>query len=256
MNPIFFLLSFYKLGSPDCSFVELYFIIVATGFSATGIGYFISLVVPAKSAQLAGVVMGLVALMTSGAQPTLRELHKSAAGWLMSKTTYGPFAMGSLYLQGSIGGRTCVAAFPAALQVLEEKGYVEIPNIDEMYSFDNVIDASAEVQKVVKYNTYFMLYQYGAYMVLSYIVLFLRAKEEVGGLFNSIFYASQVQVVVKFVDRIWNGDVSDDQSVKRTGQRTVRTTMKLGKHDVIPRPNGKRMSQKGVDAAQVGEAAN
>lgn len=104
LNPLFFLASFYKLGAPECNEVELYRIIVAINFSATGIGCFISTVTTQKSSQLAGVVFGLIAIMTSGGNPTLKELEKSLVGLAMTKFTYGPFAMGALYLRGASSG--------------------------------------------------------------------------------------------------------------------------------------------------------
>ena len=89
LNPCFFLGSFYKLGTIECTAVQLYWVIVTINFSATGIGCFLSTITAVKSGQLAGVVLGLIAIMTSGNQPTIKELEKNFAGWAMTKLTYG-----------------------------------------------------------------------------------------------------------------------------------------------------------------------
>ena len=108
--------------------------------------------------------------------------------------------------------------------------------------------ASAEIQSIVKSNMKFMIYQYAGYMLLTYIFLFLRAKEEVGGVLNSCLYSSRVQSIVKFVDKIWNGDVSGD-NVSRTERRAVRKTVKLGKHESFAPGAASNKVSKGVDAA-------
>jgi hypothetical protein len=240
LNPLFFMASFYKLGTPECAEVELYRIIVAINFSATGIGCFISTVTTQKSSQLAGVVFGLIAIMTSGGNPTLKELEKGLVGRLMTKFTYGPFAMGSLYLRGATNGYK--ASFDEVLGLLAEKGYTQ-HEID-IYSDEQVEEANLAIEFEVTYKETFMLYQYGVYMFLTLVVLWVTAKQEVGGIFNNCFYNRTVQNIVHFVLKIWNGDLDDwgGDNVKRT-QRGMKTrkTVKLGHgHDFTDAIGGEK----------------
>ncbi|GMH61060.1 hypothetical protein TL16_g03182 [Triparma laevis f. inornata] len=236
INPIFFLVSFYKLGALECDFLVLYNIILCINFSSTGAGYMISLVTTPKSAQLAGVVFGLVGLMTSGANPSLRELQSTGSGWLMSKITYGPFAMGSLYLEGSLSKKSCLAVFTETLTFLDDKGYIDYPDIEEIHAFLDLADAQNSVSHVVYNNLNFMMSQYCAYMVLTYLLLFVIAKEEVGGVFNSILYSKNAQIFIEWVLRIWRGDVGGKVGSKlRSERRIMKKSVKLGKHYGVPK---------------------
>lgn len=249
LDPLFFLASFYKLGAPECNEVELYRIIVAINFSATGIGCFISTVTTQKSSQLAGVVFGLIAIMTSGGNPTLKELEKSLVGLAMTKFTYGPFAMGALYLRGASSGYKAsldagkaergssifyqiITFCPsnvtlAVFGALAEKGYSKCEM--DIFSDEQVADAKFAVDLEGDYKEKFMLYQYGVYMFLTLVILWVTAKQEVGGIFNNFFYNRTVQAIVQFVLKIWNGDLDEEENVKRT-QRGMKTrkTVKLG----------------------------
>jgi len=53
-----------------------------------------------------------------------------------------------------------------------------------MYSDKEIDEAYFVVEKEVRFKQHFMIYQYLAYMVLTLIVLFITAKQEVGGIFN------------------------------------------------------------------------
>ena len=57
-TPCFFLSTFYRLSFPEMYFRDMYIIIFCLLFSGTGIGYFLSMLVDPKGAQIAGVVFG------------------------------------------------------------------------------------------------------------------------------------------------------------------------------------------------------
>ena len=69
--PLFFLSTFYRLAFPDIDFTTLYIIILCCVLCATGIGFFLSLVVEPKNAQLAGVVFGFPVGLQMVAPPTI-----------------------------------------------------------------------------------------------------------------------------------------------------------------------------------------
>jgi energy-coupling factor transporter ATP-binding protein EcfA2 len=101
-TPFFFLATYYRLAFPDLTFWSIYFTIVACLFSATGIGYFLSLLVEPQNAMISGVVFGLVAIMTCGLNPTLRDLESTFFGAFMCKVTYGPNIMSALFTGSAI----------------------------------------------------------------------------------------------------------------------------------------------------------
>lgn len=99
----------------------------------------------------------------------------------------------------------------------------------DIFSDEQVADAKFAVDLEGDYKEKFMLYQYGVYMFLTLVILWVTAKQEVGGIFNNFFYNRTVQALVHFVLKIWNGDLDEDENVKRT-QRGMKTrkTVKLG----------------------------
>jgi hypothetical protein len=94
---------------------------------------------------------------------------------------------------------------------------------------EQVAEAKFAVDLEGDYKEKFMLYQYGVYMFLTLVILWVTAKQEVGGIFNNFFYNRTVQAIVQFVLKIWNGDLDEEENVKRT-QRGMKTrkTVKLG----------------------------
>ncbi|GMH67332.1 hypothetical protein TL16_g04650 [Triparma laevis f. inornata] len=201
-TPCFFLSTFYRLSFPEMYFRDMYIIIFCLLFSGTGIGYFLSMLVDPKGAQIAGVVFGLVAIMTCGLNPTLRDLESTSFGWFMCQMTYGPLTMGALFMRGSI--RTFKAGFKGGIGATFERGYHEI-NPDNIYTEADIYNSRYDLRVATDDKLRALIYQGTVYMILTYLVILYLAKAEVGGFFVQITQSRQARVVKAACEKFWIG---------------------------------------------------
>jgi len=139
--------TYYRLAFPDLTFWDIYFTIVACLISATGIGYFLSLLVDPQNAMISGVVFGLVAIMTCGMNPTLRDLESTGFGSFMCKLTYGPEMMSALFTKSAI--RVFKAGYADAIGSTFRWGYHEVDG-DDIFTEEQIYESKLELQIVVK----------------------------------------------------------------------------------------------------------
>eukprot|EP00520_Triparma_pacifica_P017657 CAMPEP_0118644358 /NCGR_PEP_ID=MMETSP0785-20121206/6903_1 /TAXON_ID=91992 /ORGANISM="Bolidomonas pacifica, Strain CCMP 1866" /LENGTH=1398 /DNA_ID=CAMNT_0006536125 /DNA_START=280 /DNA_END=4473 /DNA_ORIENTATION=+ len=202
LTPFFFMATYYRLAFPDLTFWDLYFSIVACLLSATGIGYFLSLLVDPQNAMISGVVFGLVAIMTCGMNPTLRDLESTAFGSFMCKLTYGPNMMSALFTKSAI--RYFKAGFSQAIGVTYRRGYHEISG-DDIFTEEQIYEAKQVLYIVVQKNLWGMIKQCATYMALSYVIIVVRAKKEIGGIFAQVAQGRSVRVIRGCCEAFWLG---------------------------------------------------
>jgi len=204
ITPWFFLATYYRLSASgtDMHLTDMYIIIVCLLVSATGIGYFLSLLVSPQNAQIAGVVFGLIAIMTCGMNPTLRDLEATSFGAAMCALTYGPKTMGALFL--TIARRVFKAGFRGALDSSYYRGYHDIP-YKQLYTEEDIYDARIELKDRIKSDLFSLLTQGLVYMIISYFVILYLAKAEIGGFFVQITQSRPVRVVAAACEKFWFG---------------------------------------------------
>ena len=180
----------------------MYLIIVCLLISATGIGYFLSMLVSPQNAQIAGVVFGLIAIMTCGMNPTLRDLEKTSFGSWMCAVNYGPKAMGALFLK--IAQRTFKAGFREAIDRSYWRGYHDIEYWD-LYTEEDIYGARIQIKARVREDLTYLCLQGLVYMFLTYLVILYLAKAEIGGFFVQIHQSRPVRVVAVACEKFWFG---------------------------------------------------
>jgi len=98
-SPAIFLGLFLSLVAMRSTYFTFYLIFASVYFTAVGVGYFVSIIVPNSINQLAAVVFMLSFMMFSGARPTLNELNKM---WFplpyMGNFSFLRFAQEALYI--------------------------------------------------------------------------------------------------------------------------------------------------------------
>ncbi|GMI05091.1 hypothetical protein TrVE_jg12245 [Triparma verrucosa] len=201
-TPCFFLSTFYRLSFPEMFFRDLYIIIFCVLFSGTGIGYFLSMLVDPKGAQIAGVVFGLIAIMTCGLNPSLRDLESTSFGWFMCQVTYGPLTMAALFMRGSI--RTFKAGFKEGIGSTFWRGYHEI-DPDNIYTEEDIYYSRELLREATDGKLKALLWQGAVYMFLTYLVILYLAKAEVGGFFVQVTQSRQARVVKAACEKFWIG---------------------------------------------------
>jgi ABC-type multidrug transport system ATPase subunit len=241
LNPIFFLASFYRLSMTSMRFEYMYMIILCVNFSATGIGYIVSLVTAPGSSQLAGVTLGLVGIMTSGLNPPLKELSGGVLGNVLVKMTYGSYGLGSLFLTSSFGMFSYTAGLGKQLDFMAKKGFLD-ERIDT-YSDEDVDEAAVIVREKVVGNLKMMMLQYLVYSGLSWLVLFLQSKEEVGGLVNSFMFSPSVVRLRAGWDSLWNGPFSEKATLARMAMEK-KLQLRRAKQKRAPNANANKEAMK------------
>jgi ABC-type multidrug transport system ATPase subunit len=103
LNPIFFLGLYYRTAYPSVAFWDMYKVILMTQFSCSGLGYLISASVATKNMQIAGVITGLIAVLLSGLNPTVRSLQSFIVGQFGLWCSYGSWTMGALLIKQTLG---------------------------------------------------------------------------------------------------------------------------------------------------------
>ena len=187
INPLFFLATFYRLCNPEVDFIYLYLILVCLNLR----GYVLSLTMPQKSAQLAAVVCGLIALMCGGVTPTLRSLMSSVAGNSMVYLTYGPFTMGSILLAGLLSDKTFKAELPARTQFMYDRGYIDTIDGQNMLSDEDIDNARQKLLTRSVQLACTMLFQYIVFVFLSFLLIWFFARAENGGFLKSMGQVSE-----------------------------------------------------------------
>ncbi len=202
MTPLFFMSTYYRLAFPEIQFFDMYCIILSCLVAATGIGFFLSLLVEPKNAQTAGIVFGLVAIMTCGLNPTLRDLQSTDFGYYMTKVTYGSATMSALFVKGCTS--TFKAGFKSNLGFTYRRGYHELDGAGIDTELD-IYEARIELETVVWQNMLYSFKQCAVYMVMSYLVIFVSAKQEIGGVFVSITQSKQANRLKECCGMFWLG---------------------------------------------------
>ena len=208
----------------DMHLTEMYIIIVCLLVSATGIGYFLSLLVSPQNAQIAGVVFGLIAIMTCGMNPTLRDLEATSFGAAMCALTYGPKTMGALFL--TIATRVFKAGFRDALYGSYHRGYHDVPYL-ELYTEEDIYEARIQLNDKVKSDLLSLLKQGLVYMIISYFVILYLAKAEIGGFFVQISQSRPARVVAAACEKLWFGkkktrlEEDDEEEPEKDGDDVI-----------------------------------
>lgn len=78
--PTLFMILFYNLASPSALFSSYLLIAISGYYVTSGSGYFFSILRPPETAQLLGVVFGLISSMFAGAFPTIQSMDQ---GWVV-----------------------------------------------------------------------------------------------------------------------------------------------------------------------------
>eukprot|EP01122_Echinamoeba_exundans_P004415 TRINITY_DN1444_c0_g1_i2.p1 TRINITY_DN1444_c0_g1~~TRINITY_DN1444_c0_g1_i2.p1 ORF type:complete len:1867 (+),score=179.30 TRINITY_DN1444_c0_g1_i2:376-5976(+) len=96
--PLIMLTIFYFISSPASGFWEMYAILILVQSACTGAGYLMSIVLPASSSLLCGVVFVIVSTLFSGANPTLAKLNSfGIPGQVLASMSYSRWSIEALY---------------------------------------------------------------------------------------------------------------------------------------------------------------
>jgi hypothetical protein len=96
--PLIMLTIFYFISSPISGFWEMYAILILVQSACAGAGYLVSIVLPASSSLLCGVVFVIVSTLFSGANPTLAKLNSfGIPGQVLASISYSRWSVEALY---------------------------------------------------------------------------------------------------------------------------------------------------------------
>ena len=203
LNPIFFLGLYYRTAYPSVAFWDMYKVILMTQFSCSGLGYLISASVATKNMQIAGVITGLIAVLLSGLNPTVRSLQSFIVGRFGLWCSYGSWTMGALLIKQTLG--VVKGLYPVYCGELDSLGYVDINN-STLVTDEAIEDSKSILEDKYIANLQHMFVQYAVFSFIAYVTMSFKAKNASGlmGL-DALGYLIRIDFIDPFLSFLSTG---------------------------------------------------